>query len=107
MGEDLGVARQHEVVAIVDHPVEPGVVKAPGPATGAVHRLVQHHFGSGAFGQAQRGGEAREPRADDMDAPHRDAPGEARQRRPSTNLRQRARGGGARCASASIRPLPT
>ena len=60
------VARQHQVVAVVDHRVQLGVVIGPAAAAGLGGAFEQLHP-LATPGQGHGGGEAREPRADHVD----------------------------------------
>ena len=60
------IARQHQVIAVVDSHAERGIVVAAATPAGLVGGLVQHDLRAG-FAQPHGGGESGEPGADDVD----------------------------------------
>ncbi len=62
---DVAVAGQHQVVAVVDHPVQRRLVEGAAAAAGPGRGLVHHRRDAGA-GELDRGGEAGQPAADHM-----------------------------------------
>ncbi len=66
IGQHRAIARQHQVVAVVDHHAELGVQIGAAAAAG-LGRALEHLHPLAASGEGHGGREAREPRADHID----------------------------------------
>ena len=66
---DRLVAREHDVVAVVDHEPELGIVIRAAAATGARRGFVDGN-GKAGFGQNHRRRQARKPRTNNMSVTH-------------------------------------